>query len=153
MDDVDRRIIAELQGGLSLSTTPWTDAADALGMNAQELIDRLERMKNAGLLRGTRAILDQRKLGLEGNIMVAWHVDENRIEEVGNLFAARSEVTHCMLRSTAPGWPYNLYTMVHAGTLDEARAVVEEMADASGIVEYESLETLRELKKTPPRYV
>lgn len=152
MDETDRRIVAELQAGLSESPTPWADAARALGLSADELIERLERMRDAGVLRGVRAILDQRRLGLEGNVMVAWRVTAERVDEVGRVFAARREVSHCVLRTTATGWPYNLYTMVHAATLERARAVVREMTRAAGVTEHVSLETVRELKKSPPRY-
>jgi len=153
MDETDRRIIAVLQGGLSASTRPWRDAAERVGLEVDDLIDRLERMREEKILRGVRAILDQRKLGLEGNVMVAWRVDAERVDTVGERFAARREVTHCILRTTAPGWPYNLYTMIHAATPDAARAVVREMAQAGGVTEFVPLETVRELKKTPPRYV
>ena len=152
MDDTDRRIIATLQAGLSTSPTPWADAADAFGIGVDALLERLERMKAEGVLRGVRAILDQRRLGVEGNVLVAWRVDADRVDEVGALFASRAEVSHCVLRTTAPDWPYNLYTMIHASTPDAARTVVGEMQAASGITDSVSLETVRELKKTAPRY-
>jgi len=68
MDEADRRIIAELQGGLSDSVTPYTDAAHALGMSTDELLERLAGMRDAGVLRGVRAVLDHRKLGFRGNV-------------------------------------------------------------------------------------
>jgi len=152
MDETDRRIIATLQTGLSTSSTPWANAADALGMDVDALLARLERMKAAGVLRGVRAILDQRRLGIEGNVLVAWRVEDDRVDEAGARFASRAEVSHCVLRTTASGWPYNLYTMIHAATPDAARDVVGEMEAASGVTDHVSLETVRELKKTPPRY-
>ena len=152
MDDVDRRIIAEVQGGLSDSMTPWADAATAVGIDVDELVHRLEAMRQTGVLRGVRAVLDQRRLGFEGNVLVAWGVPEARTDEVGELFASRHDVSHCVLRDPAPDWPYNLYTMIHAESGDRCDAVVNEMAAASGITGHVRLETVRELKKSPPRY-
>ena len=152
MDEIDRRLIATLQGGLSSSVTPWADAADVVGIELDDLLSRLERMKDAGVLRGVRAILDQRRLGIDGNVLVAWRVAEDRVDAVGAQFAARREVSHCVLRTTAPAWPYNLYTMIHAATPEAARAVVEQMRAESAVDDHVSLETVRELKKTSPRY-
>lgn len=152
MDETDRRVIGALQGGLPDSPRPYAEAAAGLGLAADELLGRLERMRKAGVLRGVRAVLDQRQLGLAGNVLVAWTVPEGRIDEVGELFAARREVSHCVLRDTAAGWNYNLYTMVHAPTPERCEAVVREMAEASGVTERVVLATVRELKKTPPRY-
>ena len=152
MDETGRRIVAELQGGLSDSTTPYADAASALGMETGDLIRRLEQMRESGVLRGVRAVLDQRRMGLEGNVLVAWEVPSGRTDEVGRLFASREEVSHCVLREGSRDWPYNLYTMVHAGTAGRCGDVVKEMARASGISAYVLLETVRELKKSPPEY-
>ena len=152
MDDTDRRIIAALVGGLPDSPTPWADAARDLGLEPGELLRRLEHMRDEGLLRGVRAVLDPRALGLAGNVLVAWSVPAERTDEVGRLFASRSEVSHCVLRDTAPGWDYNLDPMIHARTPGRCEAVVGEMQRASGVTARAVLPTVRELKKTAPRY-
>jgi len=152
MTDLDRRIIAALQAGLGDSPAPWADAARALGIGEAALFERLGAMRASGVLRGVRAVLDGRALGVGGNILVAWRVDEARVEEVGNLFAKRPEVSHCVWRETCETWPYNLYTMVHAAAPEAAREAVDAMTAESGVADRVLLETVEELKKTPPRY-
>lgn len=152
MDETDRRIVAGLADGLPDSPTPWEDAAGSLGIARDELMGRLEAMRRSGVLRGVRAVLDQRKLGLDANVLVAWVVPEERTDEVGKLFSLRREVSHCVLRDRAEDWPYTLYTMIHARTSAEAASAVRELARTGGVADYVTLATLRELKKTPPRY-
>ena len=152
IDETARRIIASVEEGFPDSATPYEDVARALGLEVGELLSRLEGMRESGILRATRAVLDQRLLGLEGNVLAAWAVGEERVDEVGRLFSLRPEVSHCVLRECARDWPYNLYTMIHAGTPARARAIVRELAEASGVTEHVALETLKELKKVPPRY-
>jgi DNA-binding Lrp family transcriptional regulator len=152
MDETDRRIIAGLEDGLPDSPTPWEDAARALGIAPGDLLARLEEMRRSGVLRAVRAVLDQRKLGLDANVLVAWAVPEERADEVGELFLLRREVSHCVLREPADDWPYNLYTMIHARSAAEADSAVRELARSSGVAGHVALATLRELKKTPPRY-
>jgi len=152
MDETDRRIIAGLGDGLPDSETPYEDAARSLGIGPEELLSRLEGMRESGVLRAMRAILDHRKLGLQGNVLAAWAVPEERVDKVGELFSRRREVSHCVLRECSGDWPYNLYTMIHARTPAESRRVVRELARSSGVKEHVALETLQELKKAPPRY-
>ena len=152
MDDTDRHIVAALQAGLPGSPTPYADAAAAQGLEVDELLERLARMVDEGIVRCVRAVLDQRLLGLAGNVLVAWRVEGGCVEEVGMLFASRGEVTHCVERPAAPDWPYTLYTMIHAPTEADCDAIVAAMAAESGVTDFVKLTTLRELKKTPPRY-
>ena len=152
MNDADARVIAELQSGLPGSATPYADAALILGMSTDELLDRLRRMRESGLLRSVRAVLDQRKVGFAGNALVAWMVPESRVDEVGVLFSEWAAVSHCVLRRGADDWPYNLYTMIHTDTMEHCRDLVDEMAQAGGVGDRVVLETVRELKKTAPRY-
>lgn len=83
--------------------------------------------------------------------MVAWHVKEN-IEETGRTMAAFRNVTHCYLRRTEPGWPYNLYTMVHGKTEAACLALIEEMSNRTGLTDHQVLFSERELKRSNVRY-
>ena len=67
---------------------------------------------------------------------------------VGKIAAGFNSVTHCYARTGFPGWPYNLYTMIHGKTKDECYGIARKISDASGIEEYDLLFTTRELKKT-----
>ena len=49
MDDLDRRIINNLQGGFPVSERPFLEAAQNLGIGERDLIDRLERISRPGL--------------------------------------------------------------------------------------------------------
>ena len=74
------------------------------------------------------------------------------MEEVGERLAAFRRVSHCYHRPAAPGFPYNLYTMVHGRDEDECRRLVDEMSREAGVDEYQMLFSQRELKKTSMQY-
>ena len=152
MGEKDRRILLALRAEFPVSARPYAVVAKRLGMTESEVLRRLRRMKRSALLRSVRAALDPKRLGLKGNVLVAWRVSARRAAAVGRLFAKRPEASHVVLRDAAAGWPYNLYTMVHAPTLAAARRVVREMARASRAADYLELVTRRELKKSAPRY-
>ena len=84
--------------------------------------------------------------------MVAWKVEEDRIEDVGKKMAGFKQVSHCYRRNPSDTWPYNLYTMVHA--TDEASCIdtARQMSEAAGVDTYTLLFSRRELKKTSMKY-
>jgi DNA-binding Lrp family transcriptional regulator len=84
--------------------------------------------------------------------MVAWQVDEDRIDKVGEKMAAFRQVSHCYRRNPTGSWPYNLYTMVHAADEDSCRQTAGEMAAAAGVENYTLLFSKEELKKTSMVY-
>lgn len=85
--------------------------------------------------------------------MVVWDVPEDRVDDIGTLFASMSKVSHAYLRPSSEQWPYNLYTMVHASDNTELEMTLATMSAESGITEFCALKTVRELKKVPPTYI
>jgi len=145
-------LIADVQEGLSPGRDPFGEIARHLGVPTERVIAELRQWRRTGLVRRIAAVADQRKLGLGGNVMVAWNAPEESLETVGKLFAQRPEVTHCYARRPGKDWPYNLYTMIHARDERACLGIIEEMARQSGVGNRQELFTVRELKKTPPRY-
>jgi len=152
-DERERRIVAALQGGLPRSRTPFADVAREIGISTDELLAVLDRWTRDGTIRRLGAIVDHFQVGLGEGAMVVWKVEEGRAAQVGAIFAGFAEVSHAYERATAPGWEYNLYTMVHGTTAEAVRRTVARMSAAAGVSEFLVLTTRRELKKVPPRYV
>ncbi|KPK40195.1 MAG: hypothetical protein AMJ65_10805 [Phycisphaerae bacterium SG8_4] len=153
ISDVERRILAALQGGFSRSQTPYRDAAEQAGISTEQLLAVLTDWKDQGKLRRIGSIVHHEKVGLSGGAMVAWLVDPEQVERVGTVLAGFKEVSHAYERRTAENWPYNVYTMVHGTDMQTVRKTVERMSESSGVSDYRILSTERELKKVPPTYV
>jgi len=149
---IDERIVALLQDGLPRARRPFDELARRLGVSTEEVLSRLVAMKADGRLRRLAAVVDQRRIGLAGNIMVAWNVPEDRLDEVGRALAAQVEVTHAYVRRPGPDWPYRLYTMVHAASEESCADLVRRWASQFGVTDYQLLPTVREWKKSPPVY-
>ncbi len=152
-NEVERRILAVLQEGLPRSRTPFDDMAREVGIGTNELLAVLERWKADGTMRRIGAIVDHFQVGMGEGAMVVWKVEPGRVAQVGAFFAGVEEVSHAYERQTPPGWEYNVYTMVHGPTREAVRQTVERMSQVAGVTEYEILWTVKELKKTPPKYV
>jgi len=153
ISDIERRILAVLQGGFPRSETPYADMADLVGIDTKQLLAVLDNWKRQGKLRRIGSIVDHFKMGLSAGAMVAWRVEPERIEQAGTKLAGFKEVTHAYERKTAANWPYNLYTMVHGADIQEVEQIVERMSRACRVSDYRILTTKRELKKVPPTYI
>jgi DNA-binding Lrp family transcriptional regulator len=126
--------------------------AEKIGITEDQFLEVLARLNQRGIIRRFGATLKHQKSGFKANAMVAWNVDETKVEQVGTAMAEFDEITHCYRRNPAPGWPYNLYTMVHAGTEPECLALVEKIAATVGENDYTLLFSRKELKKTSMKY-
>lgn len=149
---LEKRIIHELSGDIGLSPRPFQELGRRLGLSEEAVVEAVRRLKDQGVLRRFGATLRHQLSGFTANAMVVWQVAEAEVEEKGRILAAFDEVTHCYHRPTVPGWPYNLYTMIHAGSEEDCRALAARMSAAAGVPGYELLFSDEELKKTSMRY-
>ena len=152
LNEMEKRIIAAVQGDIVVTQQPYLEIARSLGLSEAQLLERLADLCRRGVIRRFGATLRHQKSGFAANAMVAWQVDEERVEEVGRLMAGFRQVSHCYRRNPTPEWPYNLYTMVHARSEEACRQTAQKMSDKTGIAGYALLFSRRELKKTSMQY-
>jgi DNA-binding Lrp family transcriptional regulator len=152
LSSVEKKLVHLLSGDLGSSPRPYAELADKLGWSETRTLEAIESLFRRGAIRRLGAVAVHQRAGFSANAMVVWRVDETVVEEAGKKLAALPYVTHCYQRRPAPGWPYNLYAMIHAASLQAVSAMVEEMAGLAGSSDWRVLESLRELKKTSLRY-
>jgi DNA-binding Lrp family transcriptional regulator len=153
LDETDEAILRIMQDDVPLVSRPFLEVAEKLGIREGEVIERVQKMVDSGVVRRFSASIRHRKLGIKANPLIAWKVPRERVEEVGNKLASYEEVTHCYERPFVPGkWEYNLYTMVHGYDKESVEKLVEKLSRAVGIKDYLMLYSSREYKKTYKRY-
>jgi len=152
LDELDKSIIAIMQEEFPLVPEPYRAIADKLGISEDELLIRLNKYSKSKKIRKMGAVLRHRQIGYTANALCAWVVPDERILEVGAMFAKIAIVTHCYARVTHPGWPYNFYTMLHADTREHCNVIARELADQAGLKEYIMLFSTKEWKKSSMRY-
>ncbi len=150
-DAMDLALIQATQAGLPLAARPYEEVGKALGMTGAQVIARLQRMRDAGLIRRIAAVPNHYALGYVANGMTVWDVADEQVDALGARVGALDFVSHCYRRPRhLPDWPYNLFAMVHAHTREQ----VEQMAAAiRGLLgehcrAHEILYSSRILKKT-----
>jgi DNA-binding Lrp family transcriptional regulator len=146
-DARDVAVIRALQGDMPVIPEPYAPAAAALGMTQAELLGHLEGMKERRLLRRVAAILFHRRAGFSANGMGVWRVPDEQILEIGPRMAAFRGISHCYQRPTYADWPYSVFTMAHGRSKEECDAILDAIAEETGIEERATLYSSTEFKK------
>lgn len=153
LTDFEQNLLRTIQGGLPLSRTPYHDLADTLRISVDELLTVLRQWKASGRIRRVGAIVNHFRVGWGNGAMVVWSIPADRLDRVGQLFASFPNVSHVYQRPPRKQWPYNLYTMVHAGDDEELEKCIRTMSRRSRLTEFRTLKTVKELKKVQPTYI
>jgi siroheme decarboxylase len=140
-------VIRAVQGSLPVIPEPYAPAAAQLGIPQQQLLDHLEQMQERRLLRRVAAILFHRRAGFSANGMGVWKVPDEDILEVGKRMASFRGISHCYQRPTYQDWPYSVFTMAHGRSKEECDAILDSIADDTGIQERSTLYSSTEFKK------
>jgi DNA-binding Lrp family transcriptional regulator len=151
IDEIDRRIVVATQGGLPLAQRPFHAVAESLGLSANEVMTRIKRMQENGIIRRIGAVPNHYALGYRANGMTVWDVPDERVLELGEKIGALDFVSHCYQRPRhLPDWPYNLFAMVHGRTREEVADQVKQIAMLLGDSDrgHKVLFSKRILKKT-----
>ena len=152
LTDLEKKIIASIQKDLAVTERPYLKIAKKLKISEEALLENLKSLCELGIIRRFGATLRHQKTGYNANAMAAWQVDEKRIEKVGNQMASFRQVSHCYRRNPTVGWPYNLYTMIHAVDEESCREIAREMSAVTSVDRYTLLFSRKELKKTSMVY-
>jgi DNA-binding Lrp family transcriptional regulator len=150
MDPIDVQLLRELEGGLPFVPTPFEEIGKQLGLTGDEVVERIGRLKEAGIIRKFRARIDQRKVGITANALVAWKPARAGRDNPGNLLSVFPSVTHCYERRPVPGrWEYTHYTVHHGYSRDQVLDEVKAVAEKIGCPDYTILFSTREFKRVP----
>jgi DNA-binding Lrp family transcriptional regulator len=148
LTEPQKQVLAFLQDEFPLVLRPF---AGCSGMGEAGCLQVVGELMQMGVLKRIAAVLNHYRLGFSVNAMVCAEVSSERIEKAGGVLASFRQVSHCYQRRTFPGWPYNLFAMVHCRSEEELNAWIQEARDAVGVSDLAVLRTVREIKKEPVR--
>ena len=150
LDDRDAALVAQIQTGLPLSAYPYADVGQQIGMSETEVIERLKRLLDQGVIKRLGVVVRHHELGYRANAMTVWNIPDEKVRELGECMGGFEFVTLCYQRPRRlPDWPYNLFTMVHGQDRDEVLSNISHMAERCGLasIQYEVLFSKRRFKQ------
>ncbi len=139
IDDLDYQLLAAVQQGLPIVARPYLQIAEQLGLDEQQVIDRLVRLKNQALIKRWGVVVKHRPLGYRANAMIVIAVPMALIDSIAAKIIQHSLVNLCYQRpQQGERWPYNLYCMIHGKDRDTVLQQWAELQQACELSQYRS---------------
>jgi DNA-binding Lrp family transcriptional regulator len=128
MDDTDRRLVNALQEGLPLVERPFAEIGKRLGLDADEVVLRVARLRGEGVLSRFGPMFDAERLG-GGLSLCAIAVPVERFDEVAALVNAFPQVAHNYARDHA----LNMWLVLATERAEEIAPTVAAIEAAIGL--------------------
>ena len=129
----DWPLAALVEQGLPLVRRPFDHWALQLGCDATQVLNTLARWLRDGALKRFGVIVRHHELGFRANAMTVFDVPDDAVDACGAALARDAAVTLAYRRERAPGWPYNLYCMVHGRARDHVLAALDGVIQRAGL--------------------
>ena len=141
MDATDRRLLGRLQQDFPIIERPYRELGREFNLSEEEIIGRVQKLKEAGLIRSINAIFHPARLGFK-TVLVALRVMPEYLPEVAEKVNRFPEVTHNYSREDE----FNLWFTLVAFSEERVNEIVSMVEKYAGVKQIMLLPTLREFK-------
>ena len=141
MDHIDRKILNILQTRFPIVPEPFDEVGAELGISGDEVLERVKRLKDNGVIRRIGAVFDSRKLGYASTLCAA-RVPEKQVRSFVEVVNGYPGVTHNYRRSHE----YNIWFTFIAPNPDALEKALAEIRHRTGITDVISMPAVRTYK-------
>jgi DNA-binding Lrp family transcriptional regulator len=141
MDDRDHKILNSIQTAFPLDPEPFKILAIQLGMTEEEAFQRVQKLREDGIIRRIGAVFDPRKMGFTSTLCAA-RVPEEKLKAFVEVINAYPGVTHNYRRSQN----YNVWFTFIAPTENQLNRSLNEIREKTGITDILSVRATRTFK-------
>jgi DNA-binding Lrp family transcriptional regulator len=128
MDKTDRKIINHIQSDFPVNQRPYKKIAENLGLEEDEVIKRVQKLKDLDIIRRIGGNFFPDKLGFHSTLCAA-QVPEDKINEFAAEVNSYNGVTHNYIRNNK----YNVWFTFIAGSPDIIKENLEEISRLTGV--------------------
>lgn len=141
LDELDRKILNRIQEGVPLEPRPFRALGPEFGLSEDELLARVQRLGDAGVVRRLGPILNYPAWDMSG-VLVAAQVKPERVPDAEAAMREFPEITHAYLRDHE----WNLWFTVIAQDEAARNAVIAEVTRRAELTEVRKLPQLKSFK-------
>lgn len=138
LDETDKKLLNDIQWVFPLVDRPFLEIACKHGISEEEVMRRIEAMKEMGLIRQINAIFDTRRLGYK-SALVAFAVRPDRLDQVADEVNRHPGVSHNYERNHE----YNMWFTLAVPPGSDMKDDLDRMAALEGVIKYRLLPTLK----------
>ncbi|MCG6982949.1 MAG: AsnC family transcriptional regulator [Deltaproteobacteria bacterium] len=141
LDELDRIILNEIQSNLPIAPRPYQVLAEKLKCSEEEIIRRVQKMKDREVIRRIGANCNSRKLGYTSTLCAA-KVPLDLMERFIEVVNSYTGVTHNYRREHE----YNIWFTLIAPSTEAIKRILGEITQRTGVEEVISLPAERLFK-------
>jgi DNA-binding Lrp family transcriptional regulator len=128
LDREDRRILNEIQRNFPVTHRPFLALARKLGMKEKDILDRVQKLREAGVIRRIGASFSARAVGFSSTLCAA-RVPGEKVERFVKVVNSYPGVTHNYEREG----DYNIWFTLIAPTGEKIKEILQEISCKTGI--------------------
>ena len=130
MDDTDRAILNRIQSDLPIVSRPYLVVAQELGLEENDVIRRIRRLKKSGIIRRIGGNFVPNKLGFVSTLCAA-RVPEEKIAQFSETVNRYPGVTHNYRRDHE----YNVWFTFIAESMEQIEDYLKKIASETGVTD------------------
>ena len=138
LDNLDHQILDIL---IDNTRTPFTDIAKRLLISAGTVHVRVNKMEEAGLIKGSSLTLDYNKMGYSFIAYVGIYLEKTH--QTKYVLERLKEIPYVTVAHITTG-KFNIYCKVRAKTTEHAKEIIFKIDDIDGILRTETMISLEE---------
>jgi DNA-binding Lrp family transcriptional regulator len=128
MDETDRAILNRIQSSFPITSRPYRTIGEELSLTEAEVMDRLRRLKDEGIIRRIGGNFVPEKLGFVSTLCAA-HVPEERVVDFARVVNRHAGVTHNYQRDNH----FNVWFTYIAPSMAEIEENLERISAETGV--------------------
>ncbi len=141
MDAIDKKILNIIQKDFPVVAEPFKAIAEDLGLREYEVLRRIKRLKDEGIIRRIGAIFDTRKLGFASTLCAA-KVPQKNLTKFIDVVNSYPGVTHNYRRKH----DYNIWFTFIAPDVKTLKKSLDEIRNKTGVTEIISMTAAQTFK-------
>ena len=141
MDKLDKEILNEIQWTFPLVSKPYSAMAKKFGLSDEEMMKRIQNLKELGIIRQLSAIFDTRRLGYK-SALVAMSIEPDKLDYVANQVNRHPGVSHNYERNHE----YNLWFTLAVPPGSDLKSEIDKFSKLPGIKKTRMLPTIKLFK-------
>ena len=127
LDNVDAALVDEYQSGFPVEERPFRAVGEALGVSEDDALERVERLREAGVFRRFGAVLNPPVIG--SSTLAAVSAPDDRFDEVAEVVNGYEQVNHNYRRSHE----WNMWFVVTAASRETRDRILAEIEERTGL--------------------
>ena len=121
LDKLDFKILEALQFNFPFVERPWDYIAEKIGIDSQNLLSRVKKLIELGIIRKIGGFPNLKKIGFTASTLIGVKVQQEKLEEITNIINDCNSVSHNYLREHK----YNLWFTITAKDSNEIENIIK----------------------------